>query len=212
MNYVRFIPIILTVAGATLVNAATPVEPANTSGTVASTGELNSTDAQFVQRAAEDSRREIQVANLTLHKGTDKDIKEFAQKIVDERTATIKKMEEFGRGNGLTMETTQGPLTGLAADISQSSRANRDGNASQPFDDNDAVLLASKRFDERLSKLEGSELDRFFLEQVIDSHQTAIDRFEASKETTENETLAKLLADAVPDLRKELESAQKLSK
>jgi putative membrane protein len=71
--------------------------------TSAAGGQLASSDTEFVTKAAEGGRYEVEAAKLAAGKASDPDVKAFAQMLVDDRTASNEKLRQVASSHNLPM-------------------------------------------------------------------------------------------------------------
>jgi len=69
-----------------------------------------------------------------------------------------------------------------------------------------------QKLTEKLSKLEGAEFDRAYMEGMLKDHEEAVKLFEDESKDGKNETLKKWAGKTLPGLKKHLESARDMSK
>ncbi|HEY1628455.1 MAG TPA: DUF4142 domain-containing protein, partial [Tepidisphaeraceae bacterium] len=68
-------------------------------------GSLSSHDLKFVTEAAEGGMTEVKASQVAVDKTTDPEIKNFAQKMVDDHTKVNDQLKSLAEGKGVTMPT-----------------------------------------------------------------------------------------------------------
>jgi len=137
-------------------------------------------DRAFVQMAAQANLAEINLGNLALKKAASPEVKEFAQKMIQDHTMANKKLLDLANKLNLALAaaTTMDPKH---------------------------QMLAKK-----LMALQGAEFDRAYMDAMVKDHQEAIALVEAQAKGGEREELRQFAAQALPHLQEHLQLAQQV--
>jgi putative membrane protein len=71
---------------------------------VAST--LTPAETSFVQEKLKGGRQEVEMARMALSQGSDKDVKSFAQRLVNDHSAANAKLEKMAKNNSVAVDST----------------------------------------------------------------------------------------------------------
>jgi putative membrane protein len=72
----------------------------------AMSGQLSSSDASFLRKAAEGGAAEVELGNLARDRATDPDVKQFAQKMVDDHSKANEELKELARKKGVAISAS----------------------------------------------------------------------------------------------------------
>ena len=64
---------------------------------------LDRTDENFLKKAAEGGLAEVELGNLAVEKATSNDVKQFAQKMVDDHTKANQQLQQLAASKGVTL-------------------------------------------------------------------------------------------------------------
>ena len=82
----------------------TPNSPSSTTPTAPTA--TDTFDREFITMAAQGNNAEIQMSQLALQRATDEDVREYAQRMIDEHTAANQQLEPIAAERGITLPTT----------------------------------------------------------------------------------------------------------
>src|SRR5262245_8540499 len=68
-------------------------------------GTLSAGEARFLRDAADANQAEIEMGRLGVQKGQSADVKQFAQKVVDEHSAQLKQVQQLAQQKGVELRT-----------------------------------------------------------------------------------------------------------
>jgi putative membrane protein len=101
MNYLRA----STVTGLLAVGMFSQAAMAQTGGSGMSATSVPAADKKFAMMAAENDLAELQISNMALQKSNNDQVKQLAQKLIDDHTKTTNSMKEIAGKKGLTLPT-----------------------------------------------------------------------------------------------------------
>lgn len=124
MQYSRLI--IPLLAACSIVLAQAPQQPPK-QGTAERTGpstaqNLTPAESRFVQEALESGRHEVELAQMALNRGTATDVKQFAQRLVNDHSAANAKLERMAG----TPAQSERPKDSASADMAKMTGADFD--------------------------------------------------------------------------------------
>lgn len=135
-------------------------------------------DRQFLQLAIDSSAKEVQLSQRALEKAESEDVKQFAQKMVQEHGATNREL----------MSLNESLL----------------GDKGPPFKNASSKV---KREVEQLAGVTGPEFDRRYMQVMIRDHRAAVDLYAQEAERGQNPQLKALAQKALPKLERHLKLA-----
>lgn len=159
------------------VGCVAAISQAQTSSGSASAGALSGADRKFAMMVAQTDLAEIQVGNLALQKSSDPQVKQIAQRLVDDHTKTSDALKQIATSKGLTVPTeTDSKHKALETKLQGESGKDFDKDfLSANSSDHHKVIQA---FEKESSYGQDSDLKQFaakFL-PVIKEHSTMIDQ------------------------------------
>lgn len=89
-------------------NTETPNAPAGSNTQTAPTAPTAATnlDQEFITMAAQGNNAEIQMSQLALQRATSDEVRQYAQRMIDEHTAANQQLEPIAAERGITLPTT----------------------------------------------------------------------------------------------------------
>jgi putative membrane protein len=138
-------------------------------------------DQAFIAEAAGDNAFQIAMGRLALQKSRSTDVRQFAQKIIDDHTR----------------------MNNELAAISER-RGNNPYSAAVPVD-------RSRQMQDKLGAQQGTAFDHAFAGLMVDDHQSAIDRFAAEMQNGHDDALRAFADRELPTLREHLAMAKALN-
>ncbi len=185
----RPLPLILTVAvvailAVVLVRAARDEDPYRTDTTMSDASmRLAPADMEFVTRAAEANKSEIDLAQLAQHTTEHAGLKAFAEQLERDHEQANDQLEDLVDRKDVDL-----PGVGLP----------------EPTE-------AQKATYEGLDKLEGAAFDRAWIDQIAAAHQASVDRYTKASSSADPDVKA-FAARILPIIKTHLEHAQSLQK
>jgi putative membrane protein len=77
---------------------------ADASHNAAGDSTLKEADRKFLQRAAADNQMEIEISRMAAQKATHPDVKAYAQRMVDDHTATLQQIQDLAQNKNVQMQ------------------------------------------------------------------------------------------------------------
>lgn len=138
---------------------------------------LSAADRKFAMMVAQTDLAEIQVGNLALQKSNNAQVKQIAQKLVDDHTKTSTAMKDIASKNGLTLPTeTDAKHKALAAKLENESGKDFDKDfLAANSSDHHKVIQA---FEKESTSGQSTDLKQFATQflPAIKEHSTMIDQ------------------------------------
>ena len=131
---------------------------------------------QFLSKAMEINKAEMQLAEMAMNKSQNARVKDFADMIVRDHKEAMDKLKDLHEariaGRSKTGSTTGSTTSGATNQTTRNSIDQQSGT--------DAPLTPEhKRVADRLASLSGANFDREFINEMVRGHREAIQLFEA---------------------------------
>lgn len=183
-------------------------------------GSLSKWEQNFIEKAAADNVAEVQFARLAKERGELSSVKDFAQRVMDDRSKENSQLVALGSRNGITLpeiaSTSGSPATGTTGasgsyNPPESSPSSPESQAKSAIGSvaKDQLNTQDQEY-QRLSKLSGSEFDKAYIRHEIDQHKKAIQDYERAANEAKDSELKNFASNTLPTLRNHLRMAQDL--
>ena len=160
-------------------------------------GQLSSTDEKFIKDACKGGKMEVQMGQLGVQKAQSDQVKQYAQKLIDDHTKANGELKQLASSKGLTF-----PDSDKVAGTDASDRTHaREGEAAEGKEH--AEL-------KKLETLSGTDFDRQFVRMAVDDHVKDIKEFEKASQKADDTELRAFAQKTLPTLREHLQSARSL--
>ena len=191
---------------------------------------LTDKETQFLNEALKGGRHEVAMAQLALTKGSNAEVKSFAQRLANDHSTANKRLETIAGKNGITIPAgADGPASVLSsadsvptprgsADVYPDASTRPDATARRnplaapnPANPDTTANLHGPvhgSMDTRLASLSGAEFDRAFVKQMVDDHEQTIAKFETAQNDVTDAELRGFIASTLPTLRQHLQQAR----
>jgi len=202
--------------------ALNPMPSAPVQDTAQSTTTINSDDSAFLKDAAHDGVMEVQIGRLAVDKATDPEIKQFAQRLIDDHSKANQDLTALASQKGVSL-----PAMSDTATISPGSQSTDQATATSeamekpnPTDtsatkerharvDTDAMLKDEKDLS-KLSGLSGDAFDRAFIEMQVKGHERDVKEFEKVSKQAKDPDVRAFAANTLPTLQGHLTTARQI--
>jgi putative membrane protein len=197
-----------------------PTSSDATQNTAPSTPTLNPDDSAFLKDAAHDGMMEVQLGHLALDKATDPEVKQFAQRLIDDHSQANQNLMALASRKGLTLpamsDTAMMNSSSQSADqATATSQAMEQQSATEPSAtkerharvDTNAMLKDEKAMN-RLSKLSGDAFDREFIEMQVKAHEKDVKEFKKVSMNAKDPDVRDFAANTLPTLDAHLTMAR----
>jgi putative membrane protein len=196
-----------------------PTTQQNTAPTQTTTT-LDKDDSSFLKDAAHDGAMEVQVGRLAVDKTTNPDVKQFAQRLIDDHSKANSELMALASQKGVVLPTmsdmavvdTNRTATDQATATSQAmdKQAPADTSATTQRHarvDSDAMLKDQKEIS-KLSGLSGDAFDRAFIDEQVKGHEKDVKEFEKVSTKAKDPDIRAFAAKTLPTLREHLQMAR----
>ena len=169
------------------------------------------TSQQFVQDAMVGGMKEIRLGEIALENSQNKDVQQFADRMVKDHTKVNEKLMKIADGEGLSIPATNT----FSAD---------DPNWSNPLISNPEGLqgaelltltnlpyLSDYQAIQRLQAVSGNQFDQSYAAEMVSDHTNAISEFYTASQDLSDKKLKRFAERTLPILRKHYEMAEKLA-
>jgi putative membrane protein len=169
-------------------------------------GQFSRGDEKFLKDACRGGRMEVQMGNLGVQKAQNPQVKEYAQRLIDDHTKANSELKQLALNKGLTFPDTDSVAE--ATDVT-------DADRTRVRERNDAEKDAKGEHKEhaglkKLEGLSGAEFDREFVRMAVKDHEKDISEFEKVSQKSEDSEVRAFAAKALPTLREHLQQAKNL--
>jgi len=185
------------------------------SQTGSSSDNLNRYEAMVVWSIHQGNQTEIAMANLAKDQSASKNVKDFADRIIQDHRSAEAQVQAYARSHKINL----GELARQLADMSREQielerRARTVGSATGEYAWTWEPAIKSADEDRtqmgKLRKLEGPDFDRQFARAMVNDHQMMIDQLTDARARTTDSDLRSLIDKVLPTFRQHLSMAQKL--
>jgi putative membrane protein len=186
--------------------AQQPGAATNTASRIDPTKSLSSNEVRFVEQALFDGRAEVEIGNMALRQSSNDQVKEFAQRLINDHTSADKKLEQIAKEYGvseITAPSKTGPAYRSSQERTSMNKTGIDPKTNQP-------APGPRAASDPLANMTGKDFDRAFAQQMIRDHQQTITDFEAARSTVMNADLKAFITETLPTLQEHLQHAREL--
>ncbi|HVL57959.1 MAG TPA: DUF4142 domain-containing protein [Burkholderiaceae bacterium] len=135
-------------------------------------------DRKFVTEAAASGMAEVQLSKLAMERAANPQVREFAQRMVEDHTKANQELMQIASAKGLELPTE--------------------------------LQRGDRRTLDKLTKAEGADFDRQFIDWQVDEHQSAIKQFEREAKDGKDPQLQQFAQKHLPALKEHLQMAKQL--
>lgn len=193
----------------------TQSDKTQTKGTAS--GSINNNDQRFIREAAEGGKAEVALGNLALQKASSEEVKQFAQRMVDDHSKANQELTELAAQKGVSLQP------GMAAQASTATGAVREGVTTDPSATVSSATQSGrtavtgqageltgkhKQLYDRLSRLSGAEFDREYMKEMVKDHNKDVAAFEKASEKSQDPDLKAWVTKTLPTLREHQQQAR----
>jgi putative membrane protein len=187
------------------------------------------TPQQFVQQAALSGLKEVRLGQIAVQKAQDSQVRQFAQQMIQDHSEANRKLTQIAQTKGYPVpdtnafsragrtyvrdrETTPAtPRTGR--EDTRNQEGTRPGTTGrQPGQTQQSQMIQQDiQVIQQLESMSGSEFDKSYINQMVQDHAKAVQKFETASETLEDEELKTFATETLPKLREHHQMAQQLA-
>jgi putative membrane protein len=190
------------VRGADKDNTGTPENPA--SRETGKAARLSHGDESFIKDAAKGGMMEVEMGQLGVQKAQSSELKQFAQRLIDDHTKANAELKQLAASKGVTLpEPSDSHITGAAE--------TKDRTQAREKSDTDHQLgFWDRRELKKLQGLSGTDFDREFVKMAVNDHEKDVKEFEKASQNLDDSELKAFAAKTLPALQQHLSQAKSL--
>jgi putative membrane protein len=182
----------------------------NTSGSM-----LDSSDRKFVMEAAHGGMMEVALGRTAVDKATNSDVKQFAQRMVDDHSKANAELQQLASQKGITLPESDMAMGDHSSTMSSSTAQSTDSQsstntASQHHADMGTSGDKMKGHAEmnKLGGLSGEAFDREYINMMVKDHEKDVKEFEKQSTKAKAPDLRAWAAKTLPTLREHLQQVR----
>jgi putative membrane protein len=194
-------------------------------GRAGQSGQLSRTDEQFVRDAARGGMMEVHMGKMGVDKAQNAEVKQYAQKLVDDHSRANSELRQFASRKGITLPqerdgitsttpgTTSTDPSAVGAPGTDSGTSTSSESKGAPGVDGGTVISKDSKAQSEMKKLHGltgTEFDREYVRAAMKHHEKDVQQFEQASKKVEDQELKGWIEKTLPTLREHLQSAQRL--
>lgn len=169
-------------AGDATVDTSTATTPATAVGTGDSAGAGTMSEVEIVRQVTLSNTGEIATSQLALDKATNAEVKQYAQRMIDEHQAA------------------QGQVDSLAVRLGAAAQEQVPDTADQALEQRRTALQG----------MTGADFDREYMSMQVEMHQATLDMLNRSVNATQNTELKSMLQTMIPAVQSHLDQARQI--
>lgn len=203
--------------------SATPDRQDEVKQTAQTDTQLSNEDKEFIKKAAHGGMIEVELGRMGVEKATNQEVKQFAQRMIDDHTRANDELMQLASSKGITIPKDMS-ATDHATHHQTTSDAQPQPQKEQPQPPDPPApqkemtgakdkmhMDEHKAVKDRLSKLSGAEFDQAFMEQMVKDHTQAVTLFENQATNGKDAEVKAWAAKTLPTLKEHLQLAQEIS-
>lgn len=187
---------------------------------------LSSSDRKFVMEAAHGGMMEVALGRMAVDKASSPDVKQFAQRLVDDHSKANDELRELASQKGIVIPTgehammsdmkmshpttTDGSSSSAGGSSSTSSASSGTMSSASSTDSHSAHKSMMKQHD-KLSKLSGADFDREYMSLMVKDHTKDVKEFEDASTKAKDADLKAWASKTLPTLREHLQMARDIN-
>jgi len=143
---------------------------------------IGQTDQQFITKAAQGGKMEVELAQMAQQKSSNDAVKQLAQKIEQDHTQANKELMDVAKLRGVDVNSAATPDT------------------------------KNQAMKDRLSKLSGTDFDKAYLKMMLSDHKKDIKEFERESNRGMDTDVKAFAAKTLPALKEHLQMTENVQK
>lgn len=169
-------------------------------------GKLSRADEKFIKDACQGGHIEVKMANLGVQKAQNSEVRQFAQKLVDDHTKANSELKELAARKGCTLPEPQDRITSIGEDVDRT-RVREKAGAEQAESKEHAEFQAEWN---KLESSSGADFDRQYVHMTVKCHEQMTKGFEKASQKSDDADVMAFAAKRLPTLREHLTAARSL--
>ena len=192
-------------------------------------------DQRFMQDVAEGGKAEVALGNLALQRAASDDVKQFAQRMVDDHSKANQELTELASQKSISLphssdvKAATGGVKDTVAGVRDAARdpravakeghtqADQQTASGRPATGDAAAMSGDnltgkhRQLYDRLSRLSGAEFDREYMKEMVKGHNKNVSEFEKASQKSQDADLKAWAAKSLPTLREHQQMARDVS-
>jgi putative membrane protein len=176
---------------------------------------LDSKDRQFVMEAAHGGMMEVSLGRMAVDKATNPDVKQFAQRMVDDHSKANAELQQLASQKGIALPAGDMPMADQTSTTTSSTsqsttsqdRSDSTSQRSASADGNHAMMKAQTEMN-KLGGLSGDAFDRAYIDLMVKDHEKDVKEFEKQSTKAKDPDLRAWAAKTLPTLREHLQQVR----
>ncbi len=164
---------------------------------------LGSSDKKFIMEAAHGGIMEVELAKLAVEKASSDEVKQFAQRLVDDHTKANDELMQLASQKGITLASDH------QAAMSHADQSTTSGSSSA--DKDHKAMMKGHAMKDKLSKYSGADFDREYMSMMVKDHTKDVKEFESASNKAKDADLKAWAAKTLPTLREHLQMARDIN-
>ncbi|HMJ89825.1 MAG TPA: DUF4142 domain-containing protein [Candidatus Acidoferrum sp.] len=160
-------------------------------------GKLSRSDKKFIEEACKGGKMEIHMGKLGVEKAQNDQVKQYAQRLIDDHTKAGTELKQLASQKGVTL-----PEEKIVSGTTDSDRTKV-----RETEGSDHKEHAGMK---KLQGLSGTEFDREFVRMAVKDHEKDVKEFEKAAEKADDADVKAFAQKTVPTLREHLQQAKSL--
>jgi putative membrane protein len=171
--------------------------------------QLTGDDHKFVMKAAEGGKWEVELGNLAVSKATSADVKQFAQRMVDDHGKAGGELAQLAQSKGITLPMSDA-TTAVNSSDPDVARVNASATTSAKTEMDHSKMTKSEgqKVMDKLSKLSGADFDREYMKHMVEDHVKDVALFEKEAKNGKDADLKAWAEKTLPTLKEHLQMAR----
>jgi putative membrane protein len=167
---------------------------------------LASSDKKFIMEATHGGMMEVELGKLGVEKASSPDVKQFAQRMVDDHSKANDELMQLASQKGVTLShgDHQATMSNTASGMTESTGTGHSSSA----DKDHQAMMKGQAVKDKLSKLSGADFDREYMSMMVKDHVKDVKEFEEASSKAKDADLKAWAAKTLPTLREHLQMAR----
>ncbi len=167
---------------------------------------LSSGDHEFIMKAAHGGAMEIELSQLAVSKSSNDDVKQFAQRLIDDHSKANDELKQLAQSKGVILPESHGTMSGTS-DSTMNSSSKTMSHANMNAKDHQA-MMEHQKMKEKLSKLSGAEFDKAYMSAIVKDHEKAVAMYEKVAKDSKDADVKAWATKTLPTLKEHWQMAR----
>ena len=176
-----------------------------------SRSQLSSDDHKFVMKAAEGGQAEVQLGQLALTKASSAEVKQFAQRMVDDHSKGNTELAQLAQTKGIVLPASDMSVATNTTDpdvARMNTSSTTPSKTASDMNHNKMAKSEEQKRADKLSKLSGADFDRAYMKDMVEDHVKDVAMFEKEAKNGKDADVKAFADKTLPTLREHLQMAR----